>query len=514
MRALLKFGAALELDREIQDRYGLSGDMLMESASGGMAAWIMSNPAMLEAMRKSDVPVVALCGRGSNGGDALAVLRRLAFEGWSGLAAVVAQKPEGACGRRLAEARLAGVTILEPGDPSARRAVAEAGIVLDGIAGIGYRGPRRTAFLELAGLASSRRHTVVAIDVPSGIGDPGTFDADPETPLAAAATLCVEPLKAELYNLGWRRYCGDIIPIGGVFPRSAGSGSGITLLSSGDLGALLPALDPDCHKGSRGALAVYAGSTGSTGAAALCARAGSAGGAGSVTLLVRDAIVEVCSSLLGAQMVRPVSDPGSRRFNAVVAGPGWGTEEANRNALDRLWDAEVPLVLDADALRMAAAGRRPARRFPLVMTPHPGEFSPLAACASGQAFDDTAALAAAMRRTMYGTAEVLAATAAHFGAVIVLKGSVTWIGGPDGRLSVWDGREPALATAGSGDVLAGLLGSFLARGIDARDAAEAAVIIHGMAGRLAAGDGFFEASALIPAAAALAYGRGIDGNQG
>jgi NAD(P)H-hydrate repair Nnr-like enzyme with NAD(P)H-hydrate dehydratase domain len=115
---------------------------------------------------------------------------------------------------------------------------------------------------------------------------------------------------------------------------------------------------------------------------------------------------------------------------------------------------------------------------------------------------------------MYDTAAVLASTAAHFGALIVLKGSVTWIGTPDGQLSVWDGREPALATAGSGDVLAGLLGSFLARGIDARAAAEAAVIVHGMAGRIAAKGGFFEASDLIPAAAALAYGRGGDGNQG
>jgi NAD(P)H-hydrate epimerase len=514
MRALLDFGAALELDREIQDRYGLSADVLMEHASAGMAAWILSNPALLGAMRKSGVPAVALCGRGSNGGDALAVLRHLAFDGWSGLVAVLADHPEGACGRRLVEARLTGVAIMESGDPGALRAVEEAGIILDGISGIGFRGQRRPAFRELAGLASKMRQNIIAVDVPSGLGDPGSFDTDPEPPLEAIATLCVEPLKAEMYYPGWRRYSGNIIPVGGVFPRSAGSGSAMSLLAADDLAARLPALDPDCHKGSRGALAVYAGSIGSTGAAALCARAGSAGGAGSVTLVVRDAIVDICSSLLTAQMVRPVSDPGTRRFNAVVAGPGWGTEEANLHALDRLWDAGVPLVLDADAIRMVADGRRPARRFPLIMTPHPGEFAPLAACASGQASDDPAALAIAMRRTMYDTAAILSRTAAHFRAVIVLKGSVTWIGGPDGRLSVWDGREAALATAGSGDVLAGLLGSFLARGIEARDAAEAAVIVHGLAGRIAARGGFFEAAALIPAVASVAYGRGNDGHQG
>jgi ADP-dependent NAD(P)H-hydrate dehydratase / NAD(P)H-hydrate epimerase len=514
MRALLDFGAALKLDREIQDRFRLPGDLLMEAASIGMTAWLLANPSLVEAMRNSGVPAAALCGRGSNGGDALAVLRHLAFDGWTGLVAIVADQPEGACGRRLAEAKLAGIAILHPGDPDALRAVEAAGIILDGIAGIGFHGKRRGAFLELAGLVSARRGNIVAIDVPSGLGEPEDFGSDPEPPLAAVATLCVEPLKAELYYPGWRRFSGNIVPIGGVFPRSSGSGSRIALLAAEDLDARLPVIDPDCHKGSRGALAVYAGSIGSTGAAALCARAGSAGGAGSVTLVVCDAIVDICSTLLTAQMVRPVSDPGSRRFNAVVAGPGWGTEEANVHALDRLWDAEVPLVLDADAIRIVAAGRRPPRRFPLFMTPHPGEFALLATRAAGKAFDDPAALELARRRIMYDTAAVLEQTAVFFGAIIVLKGSVTWIGGPDGRLSVWDGREPAMATAGSGDVLAGLLGSFLARGIEARDAAEAAVIVHGLSGRLAARSGFFEATELIPAAAALAYRRGGDGNQG
>ena len=232
MRALVHFGAALELDREIQDRYRLSGDMLMEAASAGMSAWIVSNPALLEAMRKSDVPALALCGLGSNGGDALAVLRHLAFEGWTGLVAVVAGRPEGACGRRLAEAQLAGVTIMQSGDPSAQRVVEEAGIVLDGIAGIGFHGPVRPAFMELATLARSRRQNIVAIDVPSGIGSPLAFETDPEPPLAAVATLCVAPVKAELYYPGWRRFSGNIVPVGGVFPRSAGAGSGIALLAA------------------------------------------------------------------------------------------------------------------------------------------------------------------------------------------------------------------------------------------------------------------------------------------
>jgi len=122
----------------------------------------------------------------------------------------------------------------------------------------------------------------------------------------------------------------------------------MSLLDDSDIADALPGLDPDCHKGDRGALGVFAGAPGSTGAAVLCARAASAAGAGSVTLLVRDALAPVLSSILVSQMVRPASDPGTRRFAAVVAGPGWGVDDANARALDGLWEAATPLALDAD----------------------------------------------------------------------------------------------------------------------------------------------------------------------
>ena len=126
---------------------------------------------------------------------------------------------------------------------------------------------------------------------------------------------------------------------------------------------------------------------------------------------------------------------------------------------------------------------------------------------------DPIALGRAARRMRYDTASILTEVAARFGAVVILKGSVTWVGDPDGRLAVWDGREPTLATAGSGDVLAGLAGGFLARGSGAWDAAIAAVLTHGLAGRASAAKGFYEAEALLTEAARLSYRRDIDGNQ-
>ncbi|PKL25412.1 MAG: NAD(P)H-hydrate dehydratase [Spirochaetae bacterium HGW-Spirochaetae-3] len=514
MRPLVGFADASRIDTATKARYGLSDDALMEAAAIGMASALESDDSLRSAMDASPVPVAAICGGGNNGGDALAVLRRLAFSGRTGLVAVAADRMGDCASRRLEEARRSGVTVLSPDDARAASAAAEAGVVLDGASGVGFRGPMRPAFHALAALVARARGPVVAIDVPSGIGAMRSADEDPEAPVAASATLCVDPLKAELYYPGFRRYAGRVIPVTGVFNRSAGLGSNVSLLDAGDLDAFLPGLDPDCHKGDRGALGVFAGAIGSTGAAVLCARSASAAGAGSVTLLVRDALVPILASLVVSQMVRPVSDPGSRRYSAVVAGPGWGVDDANASALDGLWDAAIPLALDADALRLLAASGKGRRCSPLVLTPHPGEFASLAAIAMGADPEDPSASAAASRRAKYDTAAVLAETAERFGAVIALKGSVSWIGDPDGRIAVWDGREPALATAGSGDVLAGLVGGFLARGASAWDAAVSAVIAHGMAGRAASVRGFFEAESLIGEAARISYGRKPDGNQG
>ena len=514
MRPLVGFEAALALDASAKERYGLGDDLLIEAAAVGMAAAIEADPALRAAMAAGSPAVVAVCGGGNNAGDALAAIRRLAFAGLKDLVAIVPDRLGPVAERRLAEARLAGARVLGVGDDGAREAVSNAGVVLDGLAGIGFKGPARAAFASAAALLALAKGPVVSIDAPSGVGALRTTESGPGAPVRASLTLCVEPLKAELFYPGFRPYAGRIMPLGGVFDRSAGAASQISLLEPGDLDGVLPGLDPDCHKGDRGAVCAFAGSYGCTGAAALCSRAASAAGSGSVTLLARDELVPILSSVLVSQMVRPESDPGTRRFTAALAGPGWGADERNARRLEELWAAALPLTLDADALRILSASRLSKRCSPLILTPHPGEFAPLAAVAAGSRPDDPAALELASRRSRFDTAAVLYETAAYYGAVVVLKGAVTWIGDPDGRLAAWDGREPAMATAGSGDVLAGLAAGFMARGASAWDAARAAVIAHGLAGRELARRGFFEAEALLPLVARLSYGRGADGNQG
>ena len=510
MKPLLTLAQAQRLDSDAAGSSALSDDARMESAARGVVTALLANPALAEAMRASDVPAAGLCGRGNNGGDALAVLRMLADRGYHGLVAIAADASGALAERQRAEAAAAGVAIMSPEDPEAAAAVRRAGIIIDGIAGIGYRGPWRPGLAALRDLAALATGPVVAVDIPSGIGPLVSTDIDPEPPVCTGLTLSIEPCKAELYFPGYRGCAGRILGVDGVFPRSAERDASIRLLEGADLEWLLPRLDSDCHKGDRGALGVYAGAIGSTGAAVLCSKAGASAGAGSVTLVVRDELVGIMSGMLVSQMVRPVSDPGRRRLAAVVAGPGWGIDALTRRLLGELWETDVPLVLDADGLALLAERPVAKRRWPLVITPHPGEFVAIAASALGLDAGEQSVRSRIMRRALFDTAAITSEVAARLGAVVVLKNSVTWIGEPGGTLAVWDGRNPALATAGSGDVLAGLIGGLLARGCDPFEAAQAGVIVHGQAAR--ALPGFFEAQDLIAPAATVAYRRRPDGD--
>lgn len=506
MRPLVRCHESLTLDVEVQKLYALSVDVLMEAAALGMVNALRASPDLASRLDR----VVALCGRGNNGGDALAVLRHLVFAGYDPPVAVVLAGPGLVTARRLDEARRAGVRVVAADDAAeVATAVSGASLMLDGLAGAGYSGPRRPELTALCELVAGADCPVVAIDVPSGTG-PSHPGAESVPPLRATHTLCVTPLKAELYYPGNRPSAGVIIPVEDVFPvrppRGSTSSPSTDLLCAEDLGSLLPDSDPDCHKGGRGAVSVFAGNRGTAGAAVLACRSAAAAGAGSVTLLVREELLPVLGAQLVETMVRPVTDPGTRRFDACLAGPGWGADERNAATLATLYDAAIPLVLDADALHLLAAGTYGTRCSPLVLTPHPGEALSLLVIATGGTVDDPEALDLARRRLELDTASAALDIAVRWGAVVVLKGAVTWIVTPDGTSRVWDGRNAMLATAGSGDVLAGTIGALLARGLNAVDAATAGVILHGMAGNEAGRHGFFPAGDLVQYIALIAGG--------
>jgi len=529
LRPLITPEEAAALDTDVQARYGLSADQLMEQAAAGMLRALedmglvaygtlpggCSRQGKPDGLAIGHPAIVALCGKGNNAGDALALLRMAAFRGAAGLYAIVPPDLEGAASLRALEAKAAGVILLEHPHGDAKALVHGASLVLDAVTGTGLNGSLREPLYGIAALAAHAKGRVVAIDLPSGMqkryerGKP-----EPEL-VEAERSLCVAPLKTSLYYPGYRPSAGAISAVDGVFPRPSAAPSmsaQACLLEAADLGALLPRLGPDCHKGSRGAVGIHAGSVGGLGAALIAARSSSAAGAGSVTLMLSDELYPLAATALSAQMIRPRSLGPGRRLDALLAGPGLGRDEQAGALVEELWRGELALVLDADALRLLNRAEPRPLGAQLVLTPHPGEFAALACLAAGIDPADTQAAQEIERRRRYDTEAILRELCAAYGAVIVLKDSVSWIGSPDGRLSVWDGRSPALATAGSGDALAGVLAALLGRGAEAYDAARAAVIAHGLAGReLARHEGFFDASALPSALSPLLYKEALRG---
>lgn len=536
MRPLLTCAAAARLDALTGAEYGVSADRLMELAAARVldvliaeGAWPDDGGVAARAGRAGATRVAAVCGSGNNAGDALALLRQAAFAGERGLAAVIPDRLGEAAAARAREAAAAGVRLIELGSADAAEAVAEAALVIDAIAGTGVRGPLRGKALEAAELCAGARGRLVALDLPSGVGayegvagsPPPSTAAEPPRPAPPTAelTVCVAPRKLELYFPAFRRASGRIAAAEGVFPLGrVEAAADARLLEDEDLTELLPPLAPEAHKGVRGTVGVYGGAVGALGAGLIAARAASAAGAGVVILMVRDESYGQAAGRLQGQIVRPLSLGAGRRLGAALVGPGLGSDEAAEAALRELWEGPLPLVVDADALRLVARGalggmagsaapERLKRAAPLVMTPHPGELADLAAAACGRP-GDPEAVALAAERWRYDAAALAAETARAYGAALVCKDATSFIAAPDGRLAVWDGREPSLGVGGSGDALAGYIAGLLGRGAPAWDAARAGVVAHGLAGRrLAALKGFYDAGELPEVLAAIGYER-------
>lgn len=492
----------------------LSSLLLMEGAA--LRIW-----QVLEGLLSSDPglkartgPLVALAGGGNNGGDALAVLRLASFAGLEDVAAILVTEQGGpAFESQLTSIKALGIKTLiwEDRREDCQALLATARVLLDGIAGTGLKGPLRGPAADLARAANGLGGAVLAIDLPSGLGESWTGDSPC---LKATWTASVEPRKACLYFPSAREYAGAILPIKGVFPSNAKISPAAQLLEPCDLPGLLPRISETAYKGSRGRLGLFAGSPGMLGAAGFASGGACAGGAGLVTLYADSDIYAGLSTTYQSGGLSPAVIKKCPEYfgeighqDAVVVGPGWGQSSQKLRILRGILESDTPVVIDADALRllpdMDLAGRCPPG--PRILCPHPGEFEALAGVSPGL--------------SLANPSPSLLHVASRYAAVVIFKTHVTWIASPDGRLAIWDGLEAGLATAGSGDVLAGLAGAFLARhalsvssvGIDeAFKAACAAVIVHGLAGRQARqNSGWFTAADLVGEAALLTSRPGL-----
>ncbi len=535
MKPLVTCGQAKELDASTREALAVTSIQLMEKASLRLWDSLRGRIAELPALSAKgfELKIVALCGHGDNGGDALAMLRHASSAGFYRLAAIVSAREAGEASRMQARSLVAAkVPIFQWSKSAEIKALLEgADLVLDGILGTGTRGAAAGAAAEmihaLNGLNGCRKPEaansgpetwphIAAIDLPSGLGD-GWQAGMPC--VNADTTLSLEPVKAVCFAPEARPACGRIIPVADVFPESlVRDSAAMGLLESSDLEHLAPAVGDAGYKTSRGRLAIFAGSEGALGAALLCAKAASAAGAGYITLYVDDALYPLAAPVLESVIVKPLRElDGIPACDAILVGPGWGRGSGRRELLEAILASGTPAILDADALRILA--ERPnlasAAKSPCALTPHPGEF---------------AALERAFRNGREGGPflAALGEVSRGSGMLTVYKSSLTWIAGAEGDLAVWEGLTPELGTAGSGDILAGLFAglaavSFAARsanGVDAsrqkaaqsagdalRGAARCAVVAHGLAGRRLARDkGWFGAADLVAECALLMRG--------
>jgi ADP-dependent NAD(P)H-hydrate dehydratase / NAD(P)H-hydrate epimerase len=416
--------------------------------------------------------VVLLVGAGNNGGDALwagAFLRRRGV----GVTAVLLN-PERTHAEGLAALRRAGGRAVETS--AAEAALTGADVVVDGIVGLSAKGPLRPAAADLvAGVTAP----IIAVDLPSG-ADPDTGAVD--GPAVRAAVTVTFGCRRPVHVLGaGAAHSGTVRVVDIGLDPELGEPD-LVLLDAADVGATWPVPGAEDNKYRRGVTGVAAGSATYPGAAVLASGAAVQGGAGMVRYagtaadVVRARWPEVVAT-------GSVGDAG--RVQSWVVGPGVGTGAAGREVLHQVLSAGVPVCADADAITLLAKepdlwdARDPDT--PVVLTPHEGEFIRIA----GEIGPDRVAT---VRRA-----------AQRFRSVVLLKGHSTVVAHPDGRMLVNLARSAWPATAGSGDVLSGLLGSLLAAGVDPFLAAGCAAYVHDLAGDLAADGAPIGASAMVGA---------------
>jgi ADP-dependent NAD(P)H-hydrate dehydratase / NAD(P)H-hydrate epimerase len=455
---------------------GIPGLELMERAGAGLAKLVD------ELVPQGRVAV--LCGKGNNGGDGF-VTARLLREGGRQVRALMLADPEELHGdARTNFERLRGPAA-EPFEPAALAGVAA---IVDAILGTGFDGkPRDPAASAIEAInAAADSAVVVACDVPSGVN--GSTGEIAGVAVRARATATFHAAKPGLWIAPGKTHSGKVRVIDIGIPPGGPADPPIGLIRDTVTDAI-PRRGSGSTKFAAGSVLVCGGSTGLTGAPCLAAEAAMRAGAGYVTACVPGSLNPIFESRLLEVMTVPLPDldgviaagalplvlERTGRVQSLVLGPGLGRDEEPVGfARELARRAGVPLLLDADGLN-AHAGRLEAlaaRVAATVVTPHAGELGRLLA-------EDSATVQA--RRLQ--SARRAAASAR---AIVVLKGDDTVIAEPDGRIAISRGGAPALATAGTGDVLSGVIGAYLAKAMDPFHAACAGVFVHVAAGRLAA----------------------------
>ena len=478
------------IDRRAVREFGIPGPVLMENAA---SAIVLEMERFFDGL--AGVKVGIVCGKGNNGGDGLALARRLRIRGVPVRVALLAPFAsfKGEAKLNLSILRKTDVEVAPNATSAAIAEIIEwSDILIDAMLGVGLSSPLKGNYALTAELMNMAGRPVVAVDIPTGINaDTGAVMG---TAVRADLTVTMVLPKRGLVLYPGASFAGQVRVADIGIPTEVVEKEKIRviLLEHGLAEGQMAVRDRDANKGDYGHLLVVAGSLGKAGAAIMAAKGALRSGAGLVSVATPIGLVPIIQQQVFEAMCLPAGESvdgtlsigsedelvkASGRMSACAIGPGLTTHyETVQVVKDLIQRIAVPMVIDADAVNALAGnpGILLKAKAPVVLTPHPGEMARLL----GVSAED-------VQRDRINSAQEFAG---KYGVTLVLKGAGTVIATPQGEVFINTTGNPGMATGGTGDVLTGMIGSLLSQGYGPTQAACLAVYLRGLAGDLAAGE--------------------------